>query len=155
MVKVKEDELFCVGQKAVILREKEILLLHDPMPPPGTIDLPGGKIQVGERDFTKALQREVYEESGLTIKVGPPFFVSFWKFARNHPHRNQGKKIFLVFYVCVYQSGAVELSEEHDWFRWTDKKSFPEIFNEKNNIFLAVSTYFRMMLDHKSFSFLK
>jgi len=79
---MKQDELFCVGQKAVILKNNEVLILHDPVPPPGVIDLPGGKIQTGERDFIKSLQREVFEETNLKIKVGRPFYTSFWEFPK-------------------------------------------------------------------------
>lgn len=74
---MKPDELFCVGQKAVIRKGDEVLILHDPVPAPGNIDLPGGKIQMGERNFSLALQREVGEETRLTIKVGEPFFTSY------------------------------------------------------------------------------
>ncbi|MCL4374646.1 NUDIX domain-containing protein [Patescibacteria group bacterium] len=149
MTEVREDERFCVGQKAVILKGKDILLLRDPLPPPGAIDLPGGKIQVGERDFAKALQREVYEESRLTIKVGSPFFVSYWEFPNQSVHRNRGKKIFLVFYACRYQAGTVKISDEHDWFGWVDKNSFRTKFPRQTNICQAIESYFGQGLDRK------
>ena len=114
---MKQDELFCVGQKAVILKNNEVLILHDPMPPPGAIDLPGGKIQMGEKDFVKSLKREVYEETNLKIKIGRPFYTSFWEFPKGSNHRNQGKKIFLLFYLCKFISGQVKISSEHDWFK--------------------------------------
>lgn len=145
MLKQIQDELFCVGQKAVILRKNEVLVLHDPMPPPGAIDLPGGKIQAGERDFEKSLQREVYEETNLKIKVGRPFYTSFWEFPKGSNHRNQGKKIFLLFYSCIYVSGEVKISSEHDWLKWVNKRNYMNIFIKKNNIFYALTEYFMMI----------
>lgn len=142
---MKQDELFCVGQKAIILKNNEVLVLHDPMPPPGNIDLPGGKIQAGERDFVKSLQREVFEETKLRIKVGKPFFTSYWEFPKGSNHRNQGKKIFLLFYTCEYVSGKVKISSEHDWFKWVNKNSYKKIYTKRNNIFYAFTEYFRMI----------
>ena len=141
---MKKDERFCVGQKALILKNDEVLVLHDPMPLPGAVDLPGGKIQIGERDFEKSLQREVYEETNLCIKVGRPFYTSFWEFPKGSDHRNQGKKIFLLFYSCIYKNGEVKISSEHDWFRWINKRNFMNVFTKKNNIFYALTKYFKM-----------
>lgn len=138
------DELFCVGQKAVIRKGDEVLILHDPDPSPGNIDLPGGKIQLGERNFVAAVQREVREETRLTIKVGRPFFTSYWEFADSSIHRNKGKKIFLVFYECVYVNGEVKISGEHDWYKWVTKKNFGQVFNSKNNVFNALTAYFNL-----------
>ncbi len=139
---MKRDELFCVGQKAVINKDGLVLVLHDPLPQPGNIDLPGGKIQEGELDFTKALQREVKEESNLIIEVGRPFYTHYWEFPKDSIHRNRGKKIYLVFYTCNYLSGEVKISEEHDWYRWVGKNDYKNAFIEQNNIFKALSVYF-------------
>lgn len=136
------DELFCVGQKAVIRKGSQVLVLHDPVPSPGNIDLPGGKIQEGERDFPAALQREVREETGLEITVGRPFFTHYWEFPADSPHRNRGKKIYLVFYECAYASGEVRISGEHDWFRWVTADDYERLFENKNNVYKALSRYF-------------
>jgi len=137
-----KDRLFCVGQKAVINKKGKILVLHDPIPPPGGIDLPGGKIQKGEHDFYKALAREVFEETHLEIKIIRPFFTNYFEFPKDSPHRNRGKKIFLVYYVCKYVSGKITMSEEHDWYKWVDAKNYQEVFKRKNNIFEALGVYF-------------
>ena len=42
---MKDDALFCVGQKAFIEKEGKVLILHDPVE---GLDFPGGKIQEGE-----------------------------------------------------------------------------------------------------------
>lgn len=60
-----------VGVAAVILDEAGRVLLvqrgHEPRK--GSWGLPGGLIDVGER-LTAAVQREVLEETGLTVEVG-------------------------------------------------------------------------------------
>ena len=136
-----QDRLFYIGQKAMINKGGKVLILHDPVI--DKVDLPGGKIQEGETDFTKALQREVLEETGLTIRVSRPFTTSYFEFAPDSSHRNRGKKIYLVFFACEYIKGRVKLSEEHDWFKWVDKKSYRNYF-KKVNILEALESYFQL-----------
>jgi hypothetical protein len=57
---MKDDALFCVGQKAFIEKDGEILVLNDPLE---GLDFPGGKIQVGETDFAEAVYF-VYKQNG-------------------------------------------------------------------------------------------
>ncbi len=138
---IMKDRQFYVGQKAVINKKEKILILHDPVI--DKIDIPGGKIQEGEIDFIKALKREVLEETGLTIKVGRPFFTSYFEFDPNSGHRNAGKKIYLVFFACQYLKGKVKISEEHDWYKWVNKKSYKKHY-KKGNILIALENYFKL-----------
>lgn len=140
---MKNDELFYVGQKAVIHKNGLVLILHDPIPKPGHIDLPGGKIQEGERDFIKALQREVFEETNLRIKVNRPFYTNFWEFPKDSPHRNKGKKIYLVYYDCEYVSGKVKISTEHDWYKWVNKDGYVHLAIGKSGSKDALDCYFK------------
>lgn len=135
-----EDRLFYVGQKTVIEKTGKILILHDPQI--NAIDLPGGKIQVGETDFKQALKREVKEETGLTIEIGQPFSTGYFEFKPKSTHRNKGKQIYLIFFKCRYISGKIKLSEEHDWYKWVDKKSYHE-YNPKGNILHVLEIYFQ------------
>lgn len=136
-----QDRLFYIGQKAVINKKGEVLILHDP--DIDKIDLPGGKIQEGEKDFIKSLQREVMEETGLNIKVGRPFDTSYFEFAPDSTSRNRGKKIFLVIFECEYLEGEVKISAEHDWYKWVDKKSYRKYF-KKGNILRILASYFKV-----------
>lgn len=74
---MNDDRLFYVGQKAFIEKDGKILVLNDPAE---GLDFPGGKIQVGEINFTEALKREVGEETNLEIEVGNPFTTWYNKF---------------------------------------------------------------------------
>lgn len=112
--------MFYVGQKAFIENEQgQLLLLNDPVL---GLDFPGGKVQIGEKDFEQALKREVKEETGLEIEVGKPFYTWMYQFGQNH--RNAGKLIYVVGFHCMYLGGEVVLSDEHDRFEWIDKKAY-------------------------------
>lgn len=80
---MKEDALFCVGQKAFVEKDGKVLILNDP---DDGLDFPGGKIQEGEAidgdasSLFRSLQREVREETGLEIEVGNPFVVWYHEF---------------------------------------------------------------------------
>lgn len=123
-----DDQLFYVGQKALIEKDGSVLVLNDPV---FGLDLPGGKIQEGELDFDEALKREVGEETGLEIEVGSIFFRGYFEFPKDSLHRSAGKKIFVIFYKAKYLGGKVRLSEEHDSFRWVDKESYRELKSSK------------------------
>lgn len=75
-------------------------------------DLPGGTVEDGET-LERALEREVMEETGLTIKTGRPIFI----FNTNNPDR----PTLQIVYRCDYVSGEVRLDPtEHDAFEWLD-----------------------------------
>jgi 8-oxo-dGTP diphosphatase len=69
------DRLFpsrpIVGVGAVIVEDGRVLLVRRANPPlQGEWSLPGGAVETGET-LSAALQREVLEETGLVVDVGP------------------------------------------------------------------------------------
>ena len=132
-----EDQLFYVGQKALINRRSEILVLKDPFI---GLDLPGGKIQEGEDDLNKSLIREVKEETGLEITVGSPF--SRLSFNLRSSHKNAGKKVYLVVFECRYLSGNVKLSNDHSEFYWLNKNNFNKV-EDNSDIYSCLRKYFK------------
>lgn len=140
---MKDDALFCVGQKAFIEKDGKVLVLRDPSE---GLDYPGGKIQVGEaRDgdassLAESLQREVREETGLEIEVGDPFAV--WHHVFPPTSRNAGKSVYLVAFKCRYVSGEVALSEEHDGFTWVGRDGFTEV-DDGSDYFDVLEKYFK------------
>lgn len=136
-----EDQQFYVGQKVVLEKDGKVLLLHDSVL---GADLPGGKIQIGETDFTESLKREVFEETGLTIEVGQPFYTGLFSPSTNLKYRNAGKLTFLLFFTATYVSGEVTLSNEHDSYLWVDKNDYKNVMDETGNIQKALDKYFSM-----------
>ncbi len=140
---MKADALFCVGQKALIEKDGEVLVLHDPIE---GLDFPGGKIQEGEAkdgdasSLIKSLKREVREESGLEIEVGDPFVVWYHEFPKGH--RNYPKVVYLVAFKCKYVSGEVQLSDEHNKFKWVDKNNYKEV-DDGSDYFDVLEKYFQ------------
>ena len=139
---MKDDALFCIGQKAFIEKDGKVLVLFDPVE---VLDFAGGKIQEGEAkdgdasSLTRSLQREVFEETGLEIEVFNPFSVWYHEFPKNH--RNYPKVVYLVGFKCKYKSGELKLSEEHNDFRWVDKSNYKEV-DDGSDYFDVLEKYF-------------
>ncbi len=110
-----------VAAKAIVHGKDERILLikraPDASTDPGRWDLPGGKMDYGET-IRDTLVREVREETGLTVKVGPVVHIChftkepFW--------------VTCVTFACDYDGGKVQLSEEHVDFAWIELSEFPD-----------------------------
>jgi len=108
----------CVG--AAIFHDGCLLLLRRVADFPGLWELPGGSVEEGE-GLEDALRREVEEETGLDVSVGPPFDVSTFE-AEGH----EGNRVTVVAieFLCATPSrGPVRLSPtEHDGFGWVRRQ---------------------------------
>jgi 8-oxo-dGTP pyrophosphatase MutT (NUDIX family) len=133
---MSENQLFHVGQKAFINKNGKVLVLMDRNM---GVDLPGGRIQIGETNFNEALQREVTEETSLEIAIGKPLLT--WYLVFGPKSQNAGKKIFVVGYQCDYIAGEVKLSEEHKDFQWVTKEDFHKL-DDGSPHFAALKKYF-------------
>lgn len=64
-----------VGVGAIIVKGEELLLVRrGRQPARGLWSIPGGRVEIGET-LAQALQREIAEECGISIIVGPPVAV--------------------------------------------------------------------------------
>src|SRR4030067_513789 len=103
-----------IAVKAFILNGKgELLLIRreksDPHNP-GTWEVPGGRLGLGENPF-EGLKREAKEETGLDIVIGNPIKV-------HHFTRDDGQRITMITFLCKPLSETVSLGREHTEFAW-------------------------------------
>lgn len=76
----------------------------------GGWELPGGRLGPHE-EVESGLQREIEEETTLNIEVGETVHANAWQ-------NDDDNGRFAVYYRCWPFSRDVELSEEHESFRW-------------------------------------
>ena len=94
-----------VGVGAVIVQDGKVLLVkrkHEPLA--GHWSLPGGAVEVGET-LEACLLREMLEETGLEVRVGPVVEV-----LDRITHDDQGRVMYhfvLVDYLCWPTGGAL------------------------------------------------
>jgi 8-oxo-dGTP diphosphatase len=77
---------------------------------PDIWELPGGRLKSGEEPIL-GLEREVREETGLTVAVLRPIEVQ-------HFIHDEGHMIHMIIFLCTPKSSKVTLSKEHAGFRW-------------------------------------
>ncbi len=118
---------FVIAAKAIIKKENKFLILHRSETheyKPGEADFPGGKLEFGET-MEIGLLREIKEESNLEVKIIRP--VRSWSFLLD-----EFTQIVGITYLTHYHSGQIELSYEHNQFKWLtleeilDAQDFPE-----------------------------
>jgi len=112
-----------VSQKAVILnKEGKFLIIQRSATAPSNPhkwDLPGGDLDFGENP-TEGILREIKEETGLIVKDIKPFDV--------YSNINDiGDFWVTIAYVAKAISEKVNLSYEHNDFKWITVKEFSKL----------------------------
>ncbi len=106
----------CLAVSAVIVRGGEFLIVRRARPPmQGLFTLPGGGVESGER-LTDAVQREVNEETGLTIE---PVALAGTRevIVRDKAGRVERHFVILAF-AARWIAGEPRLNEELTEARW-------------------------------------
>jgi len=110
-----------VGVGAVIVREGRALIIrrgHEPRK--GEWSLPGGRVELGER-LADAVQREVAEETGLLVTVGP-IVETFDRVHRDAEGRVRFHFV-IVDYLCAAPSGDAVAGSDAEAVAWvTDQE---------------------------------
>ncbi|MFZ5782738.1 MAG: NUDIX hydrolase [Pseudomonadota bacterium] len=97
-----------ISVKGVLIHQDRVLLLLNER---GEWDLPGGRPEPGEA-HRAALVREVLEETGLSVEVGPALDAYLFEVL-------PGRFVRIVPYRChLVGGGEVALSHEHLETRW-------------------------------------
>ncbi len=81
----------------------------------GFYDVPGGRIDEDEFDidYESILRREIAEELWKDVKCNISLKpVSMWRF------RYKKDKVFLLMFEADYLSGDIEISDEHEQYKW-------------------------------------
>ncbi len=116
-------ELYAIGQKILLFdpRSEKFLLVKDAKP--GREEhwgFLGGRINQDE-DAKAALDREVHEEAGTTLKYTLLGLVDCERVG------TKNNRTMMLGFLALYQGGEITLSSEHSEYRW---QSLEEIKNE-------------------------
>lgn len=115
LIQHANEACFGIALRAAIFHHKRLLLLLRSRPSKGETgfwELPGGRMNAGER-YEEAVKREVFEETGLRIKVIKPLTV--FDAVRDH-----STQVIGITFLCALEEGPdpLRLSDEHLEARW-------------------------------------
>lgn len=108
--------------RAIISDQNRILLLRrtkDDSYNPGLWEFPGGKVDAGE-EIKTALEREVFEETGLTI--GNISSIAHVESELITKGKYNGRLYVSLFYAAQRLGGELTLSGEHSDAQWEDPR---------------------------------
>lgn len=112
-----------IAQKAIIAKDGKVLVLLDPLMDKIIWEIPGGRLNINENPQV-GLQREIFEELGVTINVGE--VVHMEQFIQG----SEGKRAFVIVYVATLQDEQADLvlnSQEVSEVRWIDENDLDNI----------------------------
>jgi 8-oxo-dGTP diphosphatase len=119
-----------VAAKVAIFRGDQILMLHraSSASDPGVWDLPGGVVHEGE-SLARAARREVREETGFEVRLGPMFYAEVFGSVSK---RGKIRPTVGVFFQGDAPRHALPRLDprEHTDFAWvsrSDLKSYPTV----------------------------
>lgn len=115
--KKHKNGLFEITVKAVVVKDGDkVLILKRPVDDyhgAGNYDLPGGSLDANEH-MREALQREVREETGIEVEVGPIVHIVDAILKRDDTSVCRKG----IRFIAYHKDKEVDLSEEHDQFEW-------------------------------------
>ncbi len=112
-----------VGVGAVIVRRGEVLIVRRANPPlQGEWSIPGGALDLGEK-LRDGVAREVREETGLDVEVGPVLDV-FDSIFPDGEGRTQYHYV-LIDYLCHLRSGTLAAATDASEVRWARPEELP------------------------------
>ncbi|KPJ96370.1 MAG: hypothetical protein AMJ53_00970 [Gammaproteobacteria bacterium SG8_11] len=122
------------GIGAVVIQDNRVLLVKRAKPPKqGLWCIPGGKIRFGE-SLQQAAEREIKEETGITIKAGDPVYV--FDLIEDDFH------YIIVDLLADYISGTVKAGDDAMDAQWFALKNIdlPQIDQETKLLLRRIIT---------------
>ncbi len=109
-----ENPQVAVG--AIVIKDGRVLLVKRSQPPSkGLWAIPGGRVELGET-LKEAAEREIMEETGLTIRAGNPVY-TFEVIKRDDAGRIRFHYV-IVDLMADYLSGELNASDDASEARW-------------------------------------
>jgi 8-oxo-dGTP diphosphatase len=107
-----------VGVGGVIVDAGKVVLIRRKYEPlKGHWSLPGGMVEVGE-PLETALTREMQEETGLVVDVGP--VIEVFDRITHDEHRRVRYHFVLIDYVCWPSAGTLQAGSDVDAAIWAE-----------------------------------
>lgn len=104
-----------VGVGGVVIKDgKALIVKRGHAPRKGEWSLPGGRVELGET-LVEATRREIKEETGLDVHVGPVIELF------DRIHRTAGRVQYhfvIVDYLCTYVGGELCAGDDADDVAW-------------------------------------
>lgn len=104
--------------KALLFYNNTILLLKPVDKSGGEWDIPGGTINKNETIY-EALQREIQEETGISINKAVPITIV---------QREHNDTHYIIF-ICISNTNKITLSSEHYDYTWVTLKQLKKLLH--------------------------
>lgn len=131
-----------VGVGAVVIKDGKVLLVkRGAAPNKGLWAIPGGSLKLGET-LQEGAEREILEETGITIKAGKPFY-SFDFFERDRDGRIRFHFV-VVDMNADYISGEVQAADDALDARWISPEELEDLALSKNTLKILESLHFNL-----------
>jgi 8-oxo-dGTP pyrophosphatase MutT (NUDIX family) len=117
-MKSGRPQVLLITRSIVLNQEGQILLIRRSDKDtynPGLWELPGGKLDEGQ-DISNALEREVFEETGLLVI--PKDRLAYFESVVLTSGKYKGLPYLTIIGISTSKSKKVRLSEEHSEYKW-------------------------------------